>query len=65
MDVRTKDEAVGINQEKKKGGVSKTVFKALAVNPDLIIRQDKEELSKSTEHASDKIHDFHKSETGY
>lgn len=43
----------------------KTAFKAHAENPDLIVRQDKAEVSKSTKHVSDQIRDFHKSEMGY
>lgn len=43
----------------------KTAFKACAGNRDLIVGQDKAKVSNSTEHASDKIRDFHKSEMGY
>lgn len=43
----------------------KTAFKVHARSPDLVIRQDKAEVSKSTERASDKTHDFHRSEVGY
>lgn len=55
MEVSTEDEAVQIiciSQEKKKGAICKTAFKAHAEHSDFIIKQDKAELSKSTEHAS-------------
>lgn len=54
-----------MSQEKKKGAMCKTAFKGRARNLDLIIRQDKAEVSKSIEHASDKMHDFQKSKMGY
>lgn len=47
------DEAVQIILHKpREEERSKTAFKAHAEDSDLIIRQDKAELSKSTEHAS-------------
>lgn len=47
------DEAVQIILHKpREKERSKTAFKAHAEDSDLIIRQDKAELSKSTEHAS-------------